>query len=75
MNCLPLLNITVICRPGVLEAYSDHSFKCHICPEDKSHECWINFENEDDFLRDVWKRMDVRIWIHFISGEVSSIDP
>ncbi|XP_075169795.1 cilia- and flagella-associated protein 61-like isoform X2 [Haematobia irritans] len=71
-NCLPMVNITVICNPGIMEAEYENSFRCEICENDD--DCWVNYRNCDAFVRDVTERMDVRIWIRFITGYVKSID-
>ncbi|XP_065369067.1 cilia- and flagella-associated protein 61-like [Calliphora vicina] len=73
-NCLPQLNITVICSPGIMEADHEHAFKCKTCSKDRAETCWVNFKNSDAFIRDVCERMDVRTWIRFVSGKIKTIN-
>lgn len=54
-----------------MEAEYEHSFRCETCK--MQEDCWVNFQNSDDFIKDVRDRMDVRSWIRFVSGNVKAI--
>ncbi|ALC42280.1 CG30275, partial [Drosophila busckii] len=71
-NCLPRLQVTVIARPGLVEADYDSKFECPYC-EDKRF-CYVFYQNSPCYVRDVVYRMDLRNYVHFVVGHVNYIN-
>ncbi|XP_050743585.1 cilia- and flagella-associated protein 61 isoform X2 [Drosophila biarmipes] len=71
-TCLSRLQVTVICRPGIVEADYDSLFKCPYCTSTLG--CYLSYQNESCFVRDCCLRMDLRHWVHFVPGKVQQIN-
>ncbi|XP_037941013.1 cilia- and flagella-associated protein 61-like [Teleopsis dalmanni] len=70
MNCVPNFDITVITKPGIVEAEYDADFICRVCKKN----CWIQFHNSNAYINDCVKRLDLQQWITFVSGDLRKID-
>ncbi|XP_052841054.1 cilia- and flagella-associated protein 61 isoform X2 [Drosophila gunungcola] len=71
-TCLSWLQVTVICRAGVVEADYDSLFKCPYCTSPLG--CYLSYQNESCFIRDCCVRLDLRYWVHFVPGKVELIN-
>nr|XP_044251728.1 cilia- and flagella-associated protein 61 isoform X1 [Drosophila takahashii] len=71
-TCLSRLQVTVICRAGIVEAEYDNLFKCPYCTS--SLGCYLSYQNQSCFVRDCCLRMDLRHWVHFVPGLVQQIN-
>ncbi|XP_017077843.1 cilia- and flagella-associated protein 61 [Drosophila eugracilis] len=70
-NCLPMVDITVLASPGVVEAAYDCEFSCSSCMNGR--DCYIDTGNVNPFVRDTMHRMDVRHWVRFVPGVLKKI--
>ncbi|XP_068148018.1 cilia- and flagella-associated protein 61 [Drosophila tropicalis] len=71
-NCLPSVDITVIVQYGIVEAAYDCQFVCRYCVSNRN--CYINRFNCGPYVRDTTHRMDLRRYVHFVSGTLKYID-
>ncbi|KAH8402349.1 hypothetical protein KR009_011514 [Drosophila setifemur] len=71
-TCLGWVQVTVICRPGVVEAEYDNMFQCPYCAN--TRKCYISYKNSSCFVRDCCARMDLRFWVHFVAGTEMAIN-
>ncbi|KMY95857.1 cilia- and flagella-associated protein 61 isoform X2 [Drosophila simulans] len=71
-TCLTRLQVTVICRAGIVEADYDSLFKCPYCTN--SQGCYLSYRNESCYVRDCCTRIDLRSWVHFVPGKVEKVD-
>ncbi|XP_032572075.1 cilia- and flagella-associated protein 61 [Drosophila sechellia] len=71
-TCLTRLQVTVICRAGIVEADYDSLFKCPYCTN--SQGCYLSYPNESCYVRDCCMRIDLRSWVHFVPGKVEKVD-
>ncbi|XP_044317967.1 uncharacterized protein LOC108043048 isoform X2 [Drosophila rhopaloa] len=70
-TCLSWLQVTVICRAGVVEADYDSLFKCPYCTSTLG--CYLSYQNESCFVRDCCVRLDFRYWVHFVPGKRAKV--
>ncbi|XP_017077747.1 cilia- and flagella-associated protein 61 isoform X2 [Drosophila eugracilis] len=71
-TCLSRLQVTVICRGGIVEAEYDSLFKCPYCTSNIG--CYLSSQNDSCYIQDCCVRLDLRYWVHFVPGKVKLVN-
>ncbi|KAH8407517.1 hypothetical protein KR222_004808, partial [Zaprionus bogoriensis] len=71
-NCLSRLQVSVISPPGKVEADYDCTLQCPYC--ESTNSCYMQHSSSACYIRDVTARMDLRYWVHFLSGTISYVN-